>query len=163
MKTYAFKISKNMIEQIKIALEKYTLEYKHGIDMPTFLINKENLLDVVRTLYEKFNFKMLIDLTAVDYLNKKQKRFEVVYQLKNLDENIRIRIKIEVDEDEEVDSLTSIYKGANWLEREVYDMFGIRFKNHPNLERILMWDNFPGYPLRKDFFIRTEVPLPENE
>jgi NADH-quinone oxidoreductase subunit C len=120
-------------------------------------------LDVIKTLYEEFNFKMLVDLTAVDWLNKRDKRFEVVYHLRNLDENKRIRIKIQIDENEEVDSITSIYKGANWLEREVYDMFGIKFKNHPNLERILLWDEFPGHPLRKDFFIRTDVPLPENE
>jgi NADH-quinone oxidoreductase subunit C len=131
--------------------------------MPVIVVDSKHILDVIKTLYEEFNFKMLVDLTAVDWLNKRDKRFEVVYHLRNLDENKRIRVKIQVDENEEVDSITSIYKGANWLEREVYDMFGIKFKNHPNLERILLWDEFPGHPLRKDFFIRTDVPLPENE
>jgi NADH-quinone oxidoreductase subunit C len=144
-------------------LNNFILEYKENIDMPVIVVDSKHILDVIKTLYEEFNFKMLVDLTAVDWLNKRDKRFEVVYHLRNLDENKRIRVKIQVGENEEVDSITSIYKGANWLEREVYDMFGIKFKNHPNLERILLWDEFPGHPLRKDFFIRTDVPLPENE
>jgi NADH-quinone oxidoreductase subunit C len=152
-----------MLEEIIKKLNNFILEYKENIDMPVIVVDSKHILDVIKTLYEEFNFKMLIDLTAVDWLNKRDKRFEVVYHLRNLDENKRIRVKIQVDENEEVDSITSIYKGANWLEREVYDMFGIKFKNHPNLERILLWDEFPGHPLRKDFFIRTDVPLPENE
>jgi NADH-quinone oxidoreductase subunit C len=152
-----------MLEEIIKKLNNFILEYKENIDMPVIVVDSKHILDVIKTLYEEFNFKMLVDLTAVDWLNKRDKRFEVVYHLRNLDENKRIRVKIQVDENEEVDSITSIYKGANWLEREVYDMFGIKFKNHPNLERILLWDEFPGHPLRKDFFIRTDVPLPENE
>lgn len=152
-----------MLEEIIKKLNIFILEYKENIDMPVIVVDSKHILDVIKTLYEEFNFKMLVDLTAVDWLNKRDKRFEVVYHLRNLDENKRIRVKIQVDENEEVDSITSIYKGANWLEREVYDMFGIKFKNHPNLERILLWDEFPGHPLRKDFFIRTDVPLPENE
>ncbi len=152
-----------MLEEIVKKLNNFILEYKENIDMPVIVVDSKHILDVIKTLYEEFNFKMLVDLTAVDWLNKRDKRFEVVYHLRNLDENKRIRIKIQVNENEEVDSITSIYKGANWLEREVYDMFGIKFKNHPNLERILLWDEFPGHPLRKDFFIRTDVPLPENE
>ncbi|MFZ8847449.1 MAG: NADH-quinone oxidoreductase subunit C [Candidatus Hydrothermia bacterium] len=152
-----------MLEEIVKKLNNFILEYKENIDMPVIVVESKHILDVIKTLYEEFNFKMLVDLTAVDWLNKRDKRFEVVYHLRNLDENKRIRVKIQVDENEEVDSITSIYKGANWLEREVYDMFGIKFKNHPNLERILLWDEFPGHPLRKDFFIRADVPLPENE
>jgi len=152
-----------MLEEIVKKLNNFILEYKENIDMPVIVVDSKHILDVIKTLYEEFNFKMLVDLTAVDWLNKRDKRFEVVYHLRNLDENKRIRVKIQVNENEEVDSITSIYKGANWLEREVYDMFGIKFKNHPNLERILLWDEFPGHPLRKDFFIRTDVPLPENE
>jgi len=152
-----------MLKEIQEKLKNFILEYRENIDMPVVIVKREHLLDVIKILYEDFNFKMLCDLTAVDWLKKKEKRFEVIYHLRNLDENKRIRIKIQLDENEEVDSITSIYKGANWLEREVYDMFGIRFRNHPNLERILLWNDFPGHPLRKDFFIRTEVPLPENE
>lgn len=152
-----------MLEEIVKKLNNFILEYKENIDMPVIVVDSKHILDVIKTLYEEFNFKMLVDLTAVDWPNKRDKRFEVVYHLRNLDENKRIRVKIQVGENEEVDSITSIYKGANWLEREVYDMFGIKFKNHPNLERILLWDEFPGHPLRKDFFIRTDVPLPENE
>lgn len=152
-----------MIEKITERLKEHILEYRQSVDMYTLVIKKESLLDVIRILHDEFNFKMLVDLTAIDWLNKKSKRFEIVYHLRNLDENLIIRLKTSIDKNEEVDSITSIYKGANWLEREVYDMFGIVFKNHPNLERILMWESFQGHPLRKDFFIRTEVPLPENE
>ncbi|MCS7244712.1 MAG: NADH-quinone oxidoreductase subunit C [candidate division WOR-3 bacterium] len=152
-----------MIEKIKERLKEHILEYKENIDMHILVIKKESLLSVIKTLHDEFNFNMLVDLTAIDWLDKKQERFEIVYHLRNLDENFMIRVKTSINENEEIDSITSIYRGANWLEREVYDMFGIIFKNHPNLERILMWESFQGHPLRKDFFIRTEVSLPENE
>ncbi len=79
-------------------------------------------------------------------------RFEVIYSLLSLDSNERLRVKIRVsEEDPVVDSITKIWKGANWPEREIYDMFGIRFKGHPNLKRLLMWEGFTDHPLRKDY------------
>ena len=95
-------------------------------------------------------YKVLIDITAVDYPSREQ-RFEVVYNLLSLHHNSRLRIKTSVDEITPVDSLVSLYNSANWWERETWDMFGIFFANHPDLRRILTDYGFEGHPLRKDF------------
>jgi len=96
----------------------------------------------------------------VDYLDKRTPRFEVVYHLYSLSKNHRLRVKIPVaGEDPVVDSLTPLWKGANWLEREVWDMFGIRFRGHPDLRRILLYEQFEGYPLRKDYPVNYRQPL----
>ncbi|TYB83540.1 NADH-quinone oxidoreductase subunit C [Maritimibacter fusiformis] len=109
-------------------------------------------------------FSTLIDLTAVDYPEREQ-RFDVVYHLLSMYQNHRIRIKCAVDEDEMVPSITSIHPGANWFEREVFDMFGIVFSGHPDLRRILTDYGFRGHPLRKDFPTTgyTEVRYDEVE
>ncbi|QEU08259.1 NADH-quinone oxidoreductase subunit C [Paracoccus yeei] len=95
-------------------------------------------------------FSTLIDITAVDYPNRPA-RFDIVYHLLSMHRNQRIRIKAQVREDEIVPSLTGVFPGANWYEREVFDMFGILFSGHPDLRRILTDYGFRGYPLRKDF------------
>ncbi len=99
------------------------------------------------------NFNVLIDLTAVDYLNKKtpDERFEVVYLLWSTATMQRIRVKVTIADGVKVPTVSGIWKGANWPEREVYDLFGIEFSGHPVMERILMPENFQGNPLRKDF------------
>jgi NADH-quinone oxidoreductase subunit C len=111
-------------------------------------------------------FNFLMDLTAVDYLFyaggrvQKECRFEVVYHFFSLKHNHRIRIKVTVDEkDPEVDTLSDLWASANWYEREVWDMFGIRFKGHPNLKRILMYEEFQGHALRKDYPVNKRQPL----
>ena len=95
-------------------------------------------------------FKMLIDITAVDYPSRAQ-RFEVVYHLLSLQYNTRLRVKVPIHETSAVDSITPIYPTANWFERETWDMFGICFLHHPDLRRILTDYGFEGHPLRKDF------------
>jgi len=118
--------------------------------------------DIFRWLKEdpQLDFNFLADLTAVDYLDKRTPRFEVVYHLYSLSKNHRLRVKIPVaGEDPVVDSLTPLWKGANWLEREVWDMFGIRFRGHPDLRRILLYEQFEGYPLRKDYPVNYRQPL----
>ena len=109
-------------------------------------------------------FDVLIDITAVDSPERKP-RFDVVYQLLSLPFNRRIKIKVMMEDGEPaVDSLTPFWGSANWLEREVWDMFGIRFEGHPDLRRILMYQEFEGHPLRKDYPIRKRQPLigPKN-
>ena len=95
-------------------------------------------------------FEILIDLTAVDF-PENDKRFEVVYMLLSLKYNTRIRVKTHVNEMTSLDSVSSLYSSANWVEREAWDMFGIFFKNHPDLRRLLTDYGFDGHPLRKDF------------
>jgi NADH-quinone oxidoreductase subunit C len=99
------------------------------------------------------NFNVLIDLTAVDYLNKRapEERFDVVYLLWSTSTMQRIRVKVTVAEGSAVPTISGIWKGANWPEREVFDLFGIVFQDHPVMERIIMPENFRGHPLRKDF------------
>jgi NADH-quinone oxidoreductase subunit C len=99
---------------------------------------------------EELSYDMLIDLTAVDYYEKSP-RFEIVYLLHSMKFANRIRIKIGCDEAEEIETVSDIWRSAEWLEREVYDMFGIRFRGHPDLRRILLTDDFEGHPLKKDF------------
>ena len=97
-------------------------------------------------------YEMMMDLTAVDWFRKKEPRFEVVINLLSLSKNLRKTIKVQVpDENLTIPSITDIYPGANFYEREVFDMFGIIFENHPQLTRILMPDDWIGHPLRKDY------------
>ena len=125
----------------------------------TAVIKPEFLLKVMDFLKNdsRLLFDVLMDMTAVDY-HGEQPRFEVVYHLLSLPFNRRLRIKIKVDEGKPVDSLTSMWGCANWLEREVWDMFGISFKGHPDLKRILMYEEFEGHPLRKDYPIKKRQP-----
>lgn len=129
----------------------------------TAIVKKEAILEVLKFLKEdprlKYNF--LMDLAGVDYLTyKKDPRFEVVYHLYSLEYNRRVRIKAPVDEDDPViDSVTPLWEAANWYEREVWDMFGIKFRGHPNLKRLLMYEEFVGHPLRKDYPITKRQPL----
>ena len=129
-------------------------------------IENENLLEVV--LFLKNNnetkFKQLIDITAVDYPEKSQ-RFKMVYLFLSHKFNQRIILSFFLNENELVSSLTKIFPAANWMEREVFDMYGIKFKNHPDLRRILTDYNFEGFPLRKDFPLtgHTEVRYSEDK
>jgi len=125
--------------------------------------------DVISTILflktnEKCKFKQLIDITAVDYLQK-EKRFKIVYLLLSHENNLRIIININIDEKTTVPSITKIFPSANWMEREVFDMYGISFKDHPDLRRILTDYGFKGYPLRKDFPLtgHTEVRYSEDK
>ncbi len=132
----------------------------------TAIVLPESLIRVMDFLKNdlRLRFNMLVDITAVDYLGN-QPRFEVVYHLLSLSLQQRLRIKVRVaDGNPVVDSLTSLWGAANWLEREVWDMFGIRFTGHPDLRRILLYEEFQGHPLRKDYPIRKRQPLigPKN-
>ncbi|MGQ9509022.1 MAG: NADH-quinone oxidoreductase subunit C [Thermodesulfobacteriota bacterium] len=118
----------------------------------TVRIPKQDLYEICRFLHSnpELQYHMLTDLCGVD-LFPNIPRFEVVYLLYSFKLNHRLRLKVNVREGESVPSVESIWKAANWLEREVYDLFGITFENHPDLRRILLWDGYEGHPLRKDF------------
>ena len=129
-------------------------------------IDHEDLLDVVTFLKtnSETKFRQLIDITAVDYPEKTQ-RFKMVYLFLSHKFNQRIILSFFLNENEHVTSLTKIFPAANWMEREVFDMYGIKFKNHPDLRRILTDYNFEGFPLRKDFPLtgHTEVRYSEDK
>jgi len=129
-------------------------------------IDLEDLISTILFLRtnNKCRFKQLIDITAVDY-PAKEKRFKMVYLLLSHENNSRIIININVDEKTAIPSITKIFPSANWMEREVFDMYGISFKDHPDLRRILTDYGFKGYPLRKDFPLtgHTEVRYSEDK
>ncbi|MFN4111345.1 MAG: NADH-quinone oxidoreductase subunit C [Ignavibacteria bacterium] len=119
----------------------------------TILVDKNFIVEVCKFLRDdsELSFNLLVDLCGVDRAKRKD-RFEVVYHLISIKNKYRLRLKVRVDEkDCEVESLTSIFPTANWHEREAYDMYGIKFKNHPDLRRMYMPEEFEYYPLRKDF------------
>jgi NADH-quinone oxidoreductase subunit C len=127
----------------------------------TFGLKQKDALKVFRKLCDdnRFLFNMLIDITCVDWLDRREPRFDIVYQLLSLSFYHRLCIKIHVDEDNpEVDSVRTIWQAANFLEREVWDMYGIKFNGHGDLRRILMYDEFVGHPLRKDYPLRGKQP-----
>ena len=127
-------------------------------------IDIENIISTILFLKtnEKCRFKQLIDITAVDY-PEKEKRFKIVYLLLSHEKNLRIVINTHINEKIVVPSITKIFPSANWMEREVFDMYGVSFKDHPDLRRILTDYGFEGYPLRKDFPLtgHTEVRYSE--
>ena len=129
-------------------------------------INDDDLLDVVLFLKTNLNtkFAQLIDITAVDY-PENEKRFKIVYLFLSHENNQRLILEFCIKENEFVPSLSLIFPSANWMEREVFDMYGIEFKNHPDLRRILTDYNFKGHPLRKDFPLtgNNEVRYSEDE
>ncbi len=129
-------------------------------------INNEDIISSILFLKtnEKCKFKQLIDITAVDYPSK-EKRFKVVYLLLSHENNTRLVINTYIEEKENVPSITKIFPSANWMEREIFDMYGISFKDHPDLRRILTDYGFKGYPLRKDFPLtgHTEVRYSEEK
>ena len=152
-----------ILEKIK---EKFLDDVYEAYDFKGDLVavvNKEIITDVMQFLKSEpeLDFNVLIDLTAVDYLwQRRNPRFDVVYHLFSLSKGHRLRVKAGLDEKSPViDSITKLWPIADWFEREVWDMYGIKFKGHPNLKRILMYDAFEGHPLRKDYPHNKRQPL----
>src|ERR687893_343038 len=137
------------LEYIQEKLGSKVLETSQFRGDDIVVLDPVDLRESFRILKEdpRLRFDFLSDITAVDYWNKKDPRFEVVYQVLSLEKKARLRIRVPVSEsDAAVDSLISLWPGANFLEREVWDLFGIRFNGHPDLRRILLYDEFQGHP-----------------
>ena len=146
----ASKIQKSIIEHNELLVE----------------INDLDLIDVIQFLKsnDKCKFRQLMDIAGVDY-PEDEKRFQLIYLFLSHENNTRIKLKIQFSIDQTINSITKIFPSANWMEREVFDMYGIKFKNHPDLRRILTDYNFKGHPLRKDFPLTgfNEVRYSEKE
>lgn len=126
-------------------------------DYPTFTVRKDKILDILKFLYEELGFKFLTTLCGIHFPDAKE-QLGVIYHLHNLQKNYRIRIKIFTDlNDPSVPSATSLFEAANWMERETYDFFGIEFKGHPNLKRILNMEELVGFPLRKEYPLEDQT------
>ena len=142
------KVQKSLIENKELMIE----------------VNENDLTEIVQFLKsnEKCKFKQLIDITAVDY-PERDKRFKLIYFLLSHENNLRLNIEFEIKENYQVKSITSIFPSSNWMEREVFDMYGIHYKDHPDLRRILTDYNFSGHPLRKDFPLTGHNEVRYNE
>jgi NADH-quinone oxidoreductase subunit C len=137
-----------------------------SLDHPAVNVPAADAPAALACLRDEFGFDMLADLTAVDWSAAASPRFTVVYHLFSTARHDYVRVAADCPNDAEpsVPSVTSLWPGANWHEREVYDMFGIGFAGHPDLRRILMWDGYPHFPLRKEFPLSgIETPLPDVE
>ena len=151
-----------IIEKVKSKFGNLVIDSHNFRGDQTVTVKNESTLEFFQFLRDDPNlaFDFMVDLTAADYLKKKAQRFEVVYHLYSFKYNSRLRIKIPVDEKGcSVVSITSLWRTVNWYEREVWDLYGIKFKGHPNLSRILMYEGFKGHPLRKDYPINKRQPL----
>lgn len=160
--------SKELLKQkLKQNFPETEFEFSEFRDELSVKLNKKNILPVCKFLKEDSDLEFLLceDITAVDWAARKN-RFTVVYHIFSIKNNIRLVLKADVDENDcSIDSVTSVWKTSNWQERECYDMYGIKFNNHPDMRRIYMPEEFEYYPLRKDFplmGIPGSLPLPKK-
>lgn len=143
---------KELGEHIEAALQDSLWSWKVAFGELTIVVSLSSIIDVVRFLRDDAScrFVNLTDVCGVDYPGR-ERRFDVVYHLLSPIQNLRIRVKVETDEDTPVPSITPVFPGASWFERETYDLFGVFFSGHPDLRRLLTDYGFEGHPLRKDF------------
>lgn len=156
-----------ILNQLKAHLSTVQVETTQFRDELTIQVQKKDVVEVCKLLKHNDDLKFLVceDVTAIDWA-RKQNRFTVVYHLFSLKNKFRLVVKSDVDESDcSIDSVSSVWRAANWQEREVYDMYGIKFNNHPDLRRMYMPEEFEYHPLRKDFpviGIEGSLPLPKK-
>jgi NADH-quinone oxidoreductase subunit C len=138
------------IQSIQQKFNDSVLSHKEFRGEFTVTVSLESLHDVLSFCKENLGYDFLIDISSLDHFGD-DPRFSMVYELATLDDKKHLRVKAPVSEEQSVPSACNLWLAADWHEREVYDMMGIPFTNHPNLKRILMWEGYPFYPLRKDF------------
>ncbi len=138
------------VVSLKGAVPDGVVAAKSFVGQVTVTVTRERIVDVARHLKEGEDFRYCVDVTAVDWRDRTP-RFDVVYHFYSFSKNARIRVKLACADGEEVPSIATTFLAANWSEREVFDLYGIRFSGHPDLRRLVTWDGFQGHPLRKDF------------
>ena len=142
----------SIIDTLTAAVPGASYEAGTSVDFATIYVPATQLVETCRVLREtpSLRFNVLIEVTAADYLPR-DPRFEVVYHLLSIPRKARLRLKVRLMDDESIESITTVWPSANFFEREIFDLFGIRFIGHPNLKRIMMPEDWEGYPLRKDY------------
>lgn len=149
-----------LVEKIREKFGEGVTEAKEFRGENTVVVKLGVLHEVMAFCKENLGLDFLVDICSVDH-ESVDPRFEVVYELAKVDDSVHLRVKVAVSEDEDVPSVVDLWKTADWHEREVWDMMGIKFTDHPNLKRILMWEGYPFHPLRKEFPLAgkpTEMP-----
>ena len=150
--------TKKIIQDIQKTYAEALADKHEAYGDITLEINPGFIVEVLRLLRDKFAYTQLIDICGVDYPERRQ-RFDIVYHLLSMTHNARLRLKIATDADTHISSACEIFPNADWYEREVYDMYGVLFANHPDMRRLLTDYGFEGYPLRKDFPLTGHVEV----
>jgi len=153
-------MSQAVLKKLRTKFKAALLDSHERLGNETIVVAREKLIEIATFLQkdDKSLFDMLSDVTAVDYANRKP-RYEVVYHLYSTTFRHRIRIRVPLEEGQEsVPTVSGLWKAALWGEREVWDMFGVTFEGHPDLRRIMMYDEFVGHPLRKDYPVQQSQP-----
>ena len=151
-----------ILDEVKASLGEVLIETKDAVGEVSITVQRESIVDVCRTLRDEFEYQQLMEIAGVDYPGRAE-RFEVVYHLLSVTRNHRIRVRVSADEDTPVPSVTSIFPVAGWLEREVFDLYGVIFDGNDDLRRILTDYGFRGHPFRKDFPLSGYVELRYSE
>jgi NADH-quinone oxidoreductase subunit C len=139
-----------IIDEVKAAIGDAFIEARDLVGEVSITVTRESIVEVCRTLRDRFDYQQLMEIAGVDYPQRPE-RFEVVYHLLSVTKNHRIRVRVVTDEENSVPSVTGLWPVAGWLEREVFDMFGVQFDGNSDLRRILTDYGFRGHPFRKDF------------
>jgi NADH-quinone oxidoreductase subunit C len=151
-----------IIDEVKAALGAAFVEAKHAAFEDSITVARESIVEVCRTLRDRFEYQQLMEIAGVDYPQRSE-RFEVVYHLLSVTRNHRIRVRVLTDDEKPVPSVTGLWPVAGWLEREVFDMYGVIFEGNPDLRRILTDYGFRGHPLRKEFPLSGYVEMRYSE
>ena len=151
-----------IIDAVKAAIGDAFLSARDEVGEVSIDVRRESVADVIRTLRDEFEYQQLMEIAGVDYPSRAE-RFDVVYHLLSVTRNHRLRIRVMTDEEKPVPTVTGIFPVAGWLEREVFDLYGVIFDGNPDLRRILTDYGFQGFPFRKDFTLTGYVELRYSE
>ena len=151
-----------IIDEVKAAIGDAFIEAQDVVSEVSITVARDKLVDVLRTLRDTFDYQQLMEIAGVDYPSREE-RFDVVYHLLSVTKNHRIRVRVTTDEDKPVPSVTGLWPVAGWLEREVFDLYGVLFEGNTDLRRILTDYGFRGHPFRKDFPLSGYVEMRYSE
>jgi NADH-quinone oxidoreductase subunit C len=155
-------VREGIVEDVKAAIGEAFLSARDEVDEISIDVRRERVADVLRTLRDDFEYQQLMEIAGVDYPSRPE-RFDVVYHLLSVTRNHRLRIRVTTDEEQPVPTVTNVYPVAGWLEREIFDLYGVLFDGNPDLRRILTDYGFRGHPFRKDFPLTGYVELRYSE
>jgi NADH-quinone oxidoreductase subunit C len=155
-------VREGIIDEVKAAIGDALIEAKDAVGEVSLTVKRDSIADVCRTLRDRFDYQQLMEIAGVDYPERPE-RFEIVYHLLSVTKNHRIRVRASTDEENAVPSITGLWPVAGWLEREVFDMYGVIFSGNDDLRRILTDYGFRGHPFRKDFPLSGYVELRYSE